>query len=367
MSISVSLPTIIHFGENAVLEHAECFRQGKKALIVTGKSGARLSGALADVEAVLDEASIEYLLFDRIGENPLLDTCLEAGDMARADQCDFVIAIGGGSAIDAAKAIAALAVNPISRPMDIYDPGLMSVPSLPLLAIPTTAGTGSEVNYYSVLTLSDRLHKKTFKSPHSWPKYAFLDPKYTFSLPYGYSVSCALDAFAHCIESYLSPKSNPVSSATALEAGKAIYGILRTLPRDLTEEDREVLLAGSCAAGYAISITGTGFPHPLGYSLTLMDGLPHGKACAVFTGDFLEKNAKTPQGSQRIREFCSALQASPEEVGRTTLTLADFHLSLDEKEIQEHLSLVESAGNYTNSPYVISREEMTEIYRKHFL
>src|SRR5699024_10340606 len=109
---------------------------------------------------------------------------------------------------------------------DIFNPETSKVPSLPIAAIPTTAGTGSEANSFSVLTLDGGLKKKTFKSPYSFPKVAFVDPKYTYSLNYDYTVSTALDALCHSIESFMSPKANDVTEMFSLYGAKAIYDTL---------------------------------------------------------------------------------------------------------------------------------------------
>jgi alcohol dehydrogenase len=188
---NVNLPTRIISGKGCLADNKDLLRFGKKAVIVCGRSGAKRSGALDDVCALLDSLKTEYTVFDKIAENPPLLTCFEGGKLAK--DCDFVIGIGGGSAIDAAKAVAAFATNELSDPMDIFTADLK--PSLPIVAIPTTAGTGTEANPYSVLSLPDGETKRTFNSSASWPKVAFLDPSYTLSLPYEYTISTALDAF----------------------------------------------------------------------------------------------------------------------------------------------------------------------------
>ena len=129
---------------------------------------------------------------------------------------------------------------------------------------------------------------------------------------------------------------------------------------------REMLIYGSCAAGIAISITGTGFPHPLGYSLTLLDGIPHGAACAVFERDYIDANMRCAQGRDRLERFFSLVGYSREAVSTLTSKLAGCTLSLSEEEIVRHVDLVKHAGNFANSPYVISYDEMLDIYRLHF-
>lgn len=366
MNFNVNIPTQIISGENCVALNASRLIRGSKCFIVTGKSGAKKSGALDDIIGVLTNASVSYVIFDNVGENPTAQVCFEGGKICSDEGCDFVIAIGGGSVLDASKAISAHATNPSKTPEDIFNASIISAPSLPIIAIPTTAGTGSEGNYYSVLTVNGGSQKQTFKSEYSWPVCAFVDPKYTSSLPYKYTVSCALDAFAHAIESYVSPKSDVISEALALYAAKNILDVLSKEQSEFSYNDREKLIYSSCAAGIAISITGTGFPHPLGYSLTLLDGIPHGAACAVFERDYIDANMQSEAGRQRLERFFNFVGYSREQVSALTDKLSTTSLSMSDEEIKRHVDLIKNAGNFANSPYIISYDEMLEIYRSHF-
>ena len=366
MKFDINIPVRIVSGRGCVAANPGLLAIGHRAIIVCGAKGARASGALDDVTAVLDAAGTGYMIFDKVTENPPLITCHEGGKVAHGFGADFVIGIGGGSSLDAAKAIAAFAANPEIEPTDLYDEKKLTARSLPLILIPTTSGTGSEANAYSVLTLPDGRNKKTFTSADSWAKTAFLDPAYTLSMPHAGSISCALDAFAHGIESYLSPKSTGFSSSLASFAMREIWDVLTSYPENFSYEQRERLLYASCAAGLAISITGTGFPHPLGYSLTLLDGIPHGAACAIFEGDFIEYNERTEKGALRMKEIYTLLGTTPKIMKEFLPALSGVELHLSPEQITEHIELVKSAKNYSNSPYVISEAEMYEIYGRHF-
>ena len=366
MNFSFELPVKIISGIDCIKKNKERLALGSSALIVTGRSGARLSGALDDVCAVLEELGISYHLLDRVAENPPLETCYEGGRLASDISADFVIGIGGGSAIDAAKAIAAFATNQQINMDEIFSPQRRINRALPIVAIPTTSGTGSEGNPYSILSLPDGIRKKTFSTTDSWPTVAFLDPRYTYSLSNEQTMSTALDAFAHSLESYMSPKSTEISAMLALYAANIIWHVIKDSPTEYTPQMHEKLLCASCAAGIAISVTGTGFPHPLGYSLTMLDGIPHGRACAVFDGDYIEYNLRTLAGAERLKKFASHLGESIEVIAKRLPLLADVGLTLTEEEIIEHVDLICEAKNYQNSPYVISKDEMLQIYRAHF-
>ncbi len=362
------MPTRIFFGEKCLEKGADLLKNaGSHALLVTGKRSARLSGALDDVTALLNALNIKFTIFDGVTENPPILTCYEAGRIAREAGADFVIGIGGGSALDAAKAIAAFATNGEIAPLDIYEAEKRKNPTLPIIALPTTAGTGSEANNYSILTLPSGKQKKTFKADDSWPLAAFVDPRYTATLPIDTAISTALDAFAHALESYLSPKSTVFSEQAAIFAATALYEVLSKAPTLLEGTDREALSLAATVAGFAISVTGTGFPHPLGYSLTLLDGLPHGRACACFSGDYIFYNQRSEAGALRIEEFCQKIGTKPRVLAALLEGLAKVDFTFTEDEIAAHVELIAGAGNYANSPYVLSKTEIYDIYRKHFL
>ena len=363
MNFDFYLPTRMISGYGCIKKNPSALALGKSAFIVTGKNGAKKCGALDDVIDTLKELGVSYTHFNGVTENPPLLMCYEGGKACRAAGADFIIAIGGGSCMDAGKAIAAFAANPDVDPNGLFD----TVTALPIVCIPTTAGTGSEANPYSIMTLEDGLRKKTFKSAASFPTVSFLDPAYTRSLSRAYTISTALDAFAHALESFLSPKSNFFSESAALYAAKEIWNVISQYPDTFTDEMRESLLYAATAAGIAINVTGTGFPHPLGYSLTLLDGIPHGAACAIFDGDFIEYNERTPVGKERLQRFYDALEVKPKVLREYLPALSGVDLTLTEEQIREHVELIKDAKNYANSPYVLSVDEMYEIYRRHFL
>ena len=376
MLLDFYMPTKIIFGEGAAERADAELVRGKHALIVTGKHSAELSGALGDVKTILEQHGAKYSQFDKIGENPLLSVCFEGGAYARECGADFVIGIGGGSPLDAAKAIAAFAANPETQAQQLFSAKLS--PALPLVLIPTTSGTGSEANNYSVLTLDNSNVKKTFKNEYSYADVAVLDPRYTYSLNENYTVSTALDAFCHCIESYLSPKSTDFSRSLAVYGGKKLWNALKVLKEDCAKvctktpdgvaaAVRRDLMAGALAGGMAINTTGTGFPHPLGYSLTLYSQIPHGRACAIFIGEYIKKNSLCEVGKARLCEFAKALETTPEEIAAKIPEMSGVELKLTADERREYIDAVKGAANYANSPYVISYEEMMDIYNKLFM
>lgn len=364
---SFYMPTKVHSGIECVKSNADAFDLGKKCIIVTGKNSARASGALGDVCELLKAKGTEYVLFDKISENPAISVCFEGGKAACEFGAEFVIGIGGGSALDACKAVSAYAANPhITAKEDIFNSEKLTSRSLPIIAIPTTAGTGSEVNPYSVLTLDSGVKKQTFNNPMSYPLHAFLDVRYTMSLSMKYTLSTALDAFCHAVESYLSPKSTDISELFALYAAKTIWNNLNKVYKgsDIDPQLKQELLNASCAAGMAINTTGTGFPHPMGYNLTLLHGVPHGMACAAFTGEYLSYNEKA--NLQRCRMLYDYMGTTGETVKHTISQMAKVDMKFTQEEIEHFIELTGGAKNYSNSFYKINKDEMRDIYRKLF-
>ena len=291
MSDSIYMPTKCIWGNNAVSENSAVLRSlGTRCLILTGKTGAVKSGALDDAKAALKKENIAYEIFNEIGENPLISVCHKAGKVARESKADFLLGIGGGSVLDAAKAIAIYASNPELSPIDIYKREYNRTP-LPVALIGTTAGTGSEVTAVAVLTNNETGIKKSISGPDCYAAVSFCDPKYTYTLPYKSTVSTALDAFAHAIEGYFTPKGKGIIKLFAEKCIPELYRCLKALSQadSVAEELRDTLYYSSIYAGLVINTCGTAFPHPLGYVLTENYGIPHGTACAAFFAPFIDR------------------------------------------------------------------------------
>ncbi|GAB6094947.1 iron-containing alcohol dehydrogenase family protein [Desulfatiferula olefinivorans] len=282
MDFSYLMPTRVLFGRGCVVRHGDDWAGfSRRVLIVTGRRSARACGALSDVCSVLDRLRVPFELYDRIQPNPTVDNVRDAASLARSHRADGVIGIGGGSPMDAAKAVALLATN------DPDDAALFSGPyphaPLPVLAVPTTAGTGSEVTPYAILTDEADQTKKNLAHPGLFPRVALLDPRYLEALPRPVMIHTALDALSHAVESLLSARNREMSALAALAAIDAVGPALTVLAGGDTPDEAglERLLYGSMLAGTAIAQTGTTMVHAMGYSLTFFQGVDHGKANAV--------------------------------------------------------------------------------------
>lgn len=290
MQFKFHMPVKAYFGEGCISKNgSELIKYGHKAIIVTGGRSAKLSGALSDICAVLEQLGIAYTIYDKVQNNPTLDNVREGGAMARQYGAGFVVGIGGGSPLDAAKAVAVLAVNDI-EPEQLFTNDFKNRP-LPIIAIPTTAGTGSEVTPYSILTRTDKQTKISFGTPETFPAIAFLDPHYTESQPLDVTVNTAVDALSHSMEGYLGKRRTEATDILAREGIRLFGSCLKSLRSgNISLETRENLLYASMLGGMVISHTGTTIVHGIGYNYTYFRGIPHGKANGYLMAEYLRFN-----------------------------------------------------------------------------
>lgn len=364
MEFKFLIPTHIFFESDCISHHGDVFKNiGSKALIVTGKHSAKACGALDDVVNILKEQKVEFIVFDQIENNPSVETVGEAAQIARDGKIDYVIGIGGGSPIDAAKAIAVLIANPDMDVLDLFKNQFEKV--APIVGIPTTAGTGSEVTPYSVLLRKDLQTKVSFGTTKTFPQYAFLDTKYTETLSKNSTISTAVDAFTHVLEGYLAKRSTPISDTLAMEGiyyfGKAFRHLAEF---NLTKEDRENLLYVSLLGGIVIAQTGVTIAHGMGYCYTFFKEIPHGKANGLIMREYLKLNYTLCE--QKIDQVLSMLGC------HTIDELADIlHIMLGDapkltkEEVQRYTELtLLQQGSIKNTPYPLEKSTISELWRK---
>lgn len=360
MDFKFFIPTKVLMGVGCVQNNkAELSRLGKRALLVTGRNSAKASGALDDIIAALKAEAIEWELFDQIGENPTFAAVEAGGEAARNFKPDMIIAIGGGSPLDAAKAIAVLAVNPI-RAYQLYEGAFPAAP-LPIAAIPLTAGTGSEVTPYSILTDDERQTKRSFSDPRLFPQVAFLDARYTQTQSREVTVNTAVDALSHAIEGYLSKRSTPVSDCLALEAIRSFAKACNALViGEFTLADREELLYASLLGGIVIAQTGTTAVHALGYSLTYFYQVPHGRANGLLLGEYLRFNE--PVVTEKVGAVLAALGLkSVDAVKELMNRLLPSDEVYTQEDLRKFVSIASEAANIVNTPRQPSREELVQL------
>ena len=365
MSQMFFVPTRVLAGAGCLETHAALFRSlGTKALIVTGRHSAVTTGAGADVARALDSQGIAHVLYDKIPPNPGFVEVREAAALARSHGVDFIVGIGGGSPLDAAKAIAILAAN------DLEDDALFQPPfphpPLPVAAVPTTAGTGSEVTPYAILT-NDKVQSKSNIGHESiFPRLAFLDARYTEKLPRNVTVNTALDALSHLTEGYLAVRATPLAQGLALQ-GLALLGpALKSLVADPglpSSEQRETLLLASTTAGMVIAHTGTTAVHALGYALTYFRDIDHGRANALTLGAYLA--FLEPRHGNKVAAVLGALGLADVSRFQALLdALLGEKETLSDAEIQKFSAIAVKARNMANTLTPPTQADLAALYRR---
>lgn len=359
-SFQYFMPTKIFFGKNCILENKEVFQQfGKKAMIFTGKNSAKKNGSLDDVVQALREIGKEYIIFDEVEENPTIETVGRAAEIGREAGVDFNIGIGGGSPMDTAKAVGFLIPDKNLNTGDLFL--LKPLLSIPLIEIPTTAGTGSETTPYAVVTLHSKKMKSSIKQ-HVFANVAFLDSKYIDKLPDSITANTAIDALTHLIEGYTCVRANFLSDKIA-EAGFSAFSecIEGILSKNYTSEVREKLLITSSIAGFVISQTGTSIPHFFGYGMTYYKNVPHGRANALIMRQYL----KLFENKDKINKFISILGfKSIDELCDFFDQVLDSPEKYTEDDLQCYTSMVmENKAKLAVYDGELSREDIYDIYK----
>ena len=360
------MPVNILSGNDVLNQNKNIFSElGKKCLIVTGKTSAKKSGALDDIINLFDELNIAYEIYDKITENPLTVDCYNGGKLARDMNADFVVGIGGGSPLDAAKAVCVYATNEHIVDDNIYTAVVENSP-LPLVLIGTTSGTGSEVSGVSVLTRKDG-RKQSIGGKNYYAKYVIADAKYTYSMPFGVTVSTALDALCHAIESMFSPRADFLSKQFSLLSVKLIYPLLEKMhnTKELPNaEERDILYFASLYAGFALNKGGTGFPHGMGYALTEDFGVSHGLACAVFLPQYLKEAGKA--NSVLYKELMDAMNTDFDALNTLFSEFCSFDFNVSEEQIANYIERWATLKNFKNSPTDFNNKDAGILVQKLF-
>lgn len=280
-------PVQIQFGEGAV---AGLNRQlvGQRVLLVTDR-GLMLCGMVDRVRAAVPD--VEVTVFGEIEPNPTADVINCGGQFAAAGRYDAILGLGGGSALDAAKAIALVATTGMPIESFLGGAALPLSLALPVIAVPTTAGTGSEVTPVSVITWTARATKSPLAGPCLFPTQAIVDPELTDTLPATVTATTGMDALSHGIEAYWSIHSQPITDALARDC---VRRVLRYLPRAVADggdrEARREMALASLLGGMAFALPKTAAVHACSFPLTHRFGIPHGLACSLTLPSFMTYN-----------------------------------------------------------------------------
>ena len=352
------MPTRIFSESCCISNHGyELAALGSHALIVTGKNSSKVNGALDDVIAALKQHLTAYTVFDEVEENPSVETVMAARELGVSRNADFVIGIGGGSALDAAKAAALMIKNCDSswELMYMLSPGS----ALPVAAVPTTCGTGSEATGVAVLTRHDLKTKVSIKHK-IFPQIALIDGKYLMTAPRKIIVNTAVDALAHLIESGVISRDDTYCNMSVF-AGLKEWAECRPYiegSETLDLNAAQKLMNASTLAGISIAQTGTTIPHALSYMLTYEAGIPHGAAVGAFQSRFLKH---APQ--KRQNAILGALGfKDTDDLGEYIAKLAPVYVPRELLE-RSAKAVMSNKAKIVQCPYPITESVMEDIIK----
>jgi alcohol dehydrogenase len=384
MSFNMYIPTRTLFGAGQLNNLKNQAMPGKRAMIVisNGKS-TRENGYLARVEEQLKLADVETVVFDKVEPNPLKSTVMAGAAFAKENQCDFIVALGGGSPMDASKAIAVMATNP----GDLWDyvqsgtgkrKAFVNKP-LPIAAITTTAGTGSETDMGAVITNEETNEKIAIKDPSLFPVFAIVDPELMKTVPPKFTAFQGWDALSHSMEGYIN---NKVSSMSDMYALTAIENVSRYLARAVKDgndmEAREGVAFGNNLSGVVMCVGTVSSQHSLEHAMSAYhQDLPHGAGLimlskAYFT-HFINKHVcderfirmAKAMGMEATREpmdFITMLAKLQEECGIADLKMSDYGIQPQEFEKFAHNAKHAMAGLFLVDRSELSIEDCVAIY-----
>ena len=352
---------------------------GKKALIVTDKVMIQL-GNCAKVETALKNQGIDYAIYSEIVGEPT-DTMIENGlKVYKENGCDFLVALGGGSPIDSMKAIGSLVVN--GGNISDYMGKVIDVEMPPLVAIPTTAGTGSEATQFTIITDTKKDIKMLLKGKVLMPKLAIIDPQFTMTAPPKITAATGLDALCHAVEAYTSRKAQTLSDSFAMSAVKRIYKSLPVAFKDgKNEEARIQMSVAALEAGIAFNNASVtiihGMSRPIGALFHVAHGLSNAmlmKECLGFAlegaydrfadlGRAIGVADATDEDKVAAEKFLSAIEGIVKEL--ETPTLAEFGIDKEEffKVIDKMAYDAMDSGSPQNTMREVSEEQVKQIYR----
>ena len=322
-----------YHGKGAIQEIAgEVTSRGlKNALLCTDPDLLKF-GVTKQVTDVLDAAGLAYQVYSEIKPNPTIENVKDGVEAAKAAQADYIIAIGGGSSMDTAKAIGIIVTNPeFADVRSLEGTADTKNPCLPIIAVPTTAGTAAEVTINYVITDVEKNRKFVCVDPHDIPVVAIVDPDMMASMPKGLTAATGMDALTHAIEGYITKGAWELSDMFHLKAIEIIAKSLRGAVEN-TPEGREGMALGQYIAGMGFSNVGLGIVHSMAHGLSALYDTPHGVAGAILLPTGLEYNK--PVAGKRYRAIGKAMQVpgidnmTDEEAADATIA-AVKQLSLD--------------------------------------
>ena len=298
-------PVAIDFGNGKLNKLPEIIEQFgyEKGLLISTPSMVK-NGTAEKLIAACNGKLKE--VFSDIQPNPTLENTDHCAEILRHNDYDFAVAIGGGSILDCAKVACFIATTNDQTSVYFYKEKLVDQPGIPLIAIPTTSGTASEITSASVLTDTEKGVKAPMNTKYFYPKYALVDPELTYSCPAHVTAASGIDVLAHSLEAFYGKKHQPYTDLAAEKAAKLVFENLLTAYKEPNNiEARENMSLASVTAGMAFNLTQTAAAHACSYPLTQNFGIPHGEACAFTLAAFWRLNSESEDSdvSNRLQQF----------------------------------------------------------------
>lgn len=374
MKFNYNLPVNLVFGRGRVSEIGTLSKEyGKKALIVTGKNSTKKSGLLDRVSSYLKEAGLEIAVFDKVSQNPLTTTAEEGAGVAKQENCDVVVGLGGGSIMDCAKAIAFLSVNEGDINDYIFN-RKVSDKALPLVLVPTTCGTGSEGNGFAVLTNPENGDKKSLRCNAIIAKVSIIDSELMETMPKHVLSSVGFDALCHSMEAYLSKIGQPLTDRMSIEAIKLIGKYLVAVYEGSKEEEAwDAVTWASTLGGMVINTAGVTLPHGMEHPASGLKDIVHGRGLAALTPVITEASINgAPEkyaviskclGGKDETDCADTIRKLLEKLELTTTLSEQGITQADIPWMSENCFKVSAAG-IANHPVVFTKEDIQELYRK---
>lgn len=375
MITSFSFPTKIIFGPGAIARLGAALTElgGIRPLVVTDK-GIVASGIIKQVTVPLKKNGVEFSLFDNVTSNPVEENVWSGVTHFQQEKCDSIIALGGGSPLDVAKAIGLMATH--QPPMAQYDDkvdGWKSVrPVLPpLIAIPTTSGTGSEVGRSTVITLKATQRKTVIFSPHLMPRVALCDPELTLKLPPHITAATGMDALTHCVEAYLAQGYHPMCDGIALQGMRLIAKSLLRAVHYGDDVDARTDMMMAASMGAVAFQKGLGVCHSLAHPLSTIAGLHHGLANAIMLPYVLEFNQ--PAAPERLADIAIALDGKKDEPAATIVKRLNKFAGIPDKlsvagvKAEQIPAMIEQAfedASHLLNPRSVTKDDLKKLYEK---
>lgn len=357
MTFEMRSPTPIVFGAGKFNELSQMELPGRSALILTPNDDVVTTlGFLKRLTDQLDSKGITYVEYNGVQPNPVVENVMEAAQMARDNACDFIIGLGGGSVLDAAKATSLMIANEGDYWDYVDGKRAITQPRIPVVTIATTAGTGTEIAPFFVITNEERNEKVGFPKPmryNTWPVLAVVDPELMRTVPPDFTAYQGFDAFAHCSESYLSKKANPMSNMYSLTAIKSVSSSLPAAIQDGNNlHARTGLAFASICSGVVMSVGSTTSKHSLEHAMSAYHNeLPHGAGLLMICRAYYKKLISKQVLNER---FITLAKAMGNENAKEPM---DFIRTLDD--------LMHKCGvaDLKMSDYGIRREEFPKFIR----